>query len=149
MKEKNLSRRDFFAVGTGAAAAGLMGDRAHAGDEERQPSSRVVLIRDSKALNPKGQPDPETLHRMLNQGLAELMGEENSAAAWRKLFSPTDVVGIKSNVWRYLPTPSALEQAMRTELERVGVAPENIAVEDRGVKWDPVFQRATAFINTP
>ena len=85
---------------------------------------------------------------MLNQGVAELLGEDDAAVAWKKLFSPTDVVGIKSNVWKYLPTPPALEEAIRSELERVGVAPEDIAVDDRQVKWNPVFQRATAFINT-
>jgi len=58
------------------------------------------------------------------------------------------VVGIKSNEWGRLPTPAALEEAMRIELERVGVAPADIAVDDRKVKSNPVFQRATAFINT-
>jgi hypothetical protein len=85
---------------------------------------------------------------MLNNGLTELTGEKGAAAAWRRLFSPSDVVGIKSNVWHYLPTPSALETAIRFELEKVGVSPEDIAVDDRNVKSNPVFQRATAFINT-
>ena len=148
MGKSKLSRRDFLAVGTGAAAAGFLGPRATA-EEGAQPStSRVVLIRDRRVLDDDGRPDSKVLHGMLNQGVARLLGEDDAAAAWGRLLSPEDVVGIKSNVWRYLPTPSALEQAMRTELERVGVAPENIAVEDRGVKWDPVFQRATAFINT-
>lgn len=148
MAKTKLSRRDFFAVGGGAAAAGLVGDRAGAAEEEKKPTSRVVLIRDHDVLDEKGRPDAEILHRMLNRGLAELLGEEESNAAWRKLFSPVDVVGIKSNVWGRLPTPAALEEAMRNELERVGVAPENIAVDDRAVKDNPVFQRATAFINT-
>jgi hypothetical protein len=107
-----------------------------------------MLIRDNKVVDQDGQIDSEILHRMLNDGVTELMGEEDAAAAWRKLFSPSDVVGIKSNVWHFLPTPSALETALRFELERVGVAPEDIAVDDRNVKSNPVFQRATAFINT-
>lgn len=37
---------------------------------------------------------------------------------------------------------------MRHELEAVGVAPGDIAVDDRNVKTNPVFQRATALINT-
>jgi hypothetical protein len=148
MAKTKLSRRDFFAVGTGAAAAGLAGDRARADEQKQPPTSRVVLIRDNTVLDKHGRPDPQKLHRMLNRGLAELMGEEDTASAWRKLFSSTDVVGIKSNVWGRLPTPAALEDAMRTELERVGVAPEDIAVDDRNVKSNPVFRRATAFINT-
>jgi hypothetical protein len=148
MGDTKLSRRDFFAVGTGAAAAGLVGDRAGATDEGQPPTSRVVLIRDHAVVDQKGQLDAEILHRMLNQGLTELTRERDSASAWRKLFSAKDVVGIKSNVWSRLPTPAALEEAMRAELERVGVAPEDIAVDDREVKSNPVFRRATAFINT-
>lgn len=148
MARTKLSRRDFFAVGGGAAAAGLVGDRASAEDNEKKSTSRVVLIRDAGVLDGAGRLDAEILHRMLNQGLAELMGEKDSSSAWRKLFSPTDVVGIKSNVWGRLPTPPALEEAMRTELERVGVAPKNIAADDRNVKENPVFRRATALINT-
>ena len=135
-------------LGGGAAAAGLVGDRASAEDNEKKSTSRVVLIRDAGVLDGAGRPDAEILHRMLNHGLAELMGEKDSSSAWRKLFSPTDVVGIKSNVWGRLPTPPALEEAMRTELERVGVAPKNIAADDRNVKENPVFRRATALINT-
>jgi hypothetical protein len=148
MGKNKLSRRDFFSVGTGAAAAGLLGGRAGADDGEKPLTSRVVLIRDSKVLDEKGKADPEVLHRMLNEGVAELVGAKDAIAAWRQLFSPSDVVGIKSNEWGLLPTPAALEEAMRFELERVGVAPADIAVADRQVKANPVFQRATALINT-
>jgi hypothetical protein len=148
MGNSKLSRRDFFSVGTGAAAAGLLGGRAGAEEGQKQPTSRVVLIRKSEVLDDEGKTDPKILHRMLNEGVAELLGETDAAAAWRQLFSPSDVVGIKSNVWPRLPTPAALEEALQFELERVGVAPENIAVDDRNVKSNPVFRRATAFINT-
>ena len=148
MAANKINRRDFLTVGAGAAAVGLAGDRAHADDKVNKPTSRVVLIRNEAVLDHKGQPDPELLHGMLNDGLAELLGEKEAAAAWRKMFSPSDVVGIKSNEWGRLPTPAALESAMRSELERVGIAPGDIAVADRQVKRDPVFQRATAFINT-
>ena len=148
MGNNKLSRRDFFSVGSGAAAAGLLGGRAGADDGEKAATSRVVLIRDREVLDEQGNADPRGLHRMLNEGVAELMGEKDAMAAWRNLFSPWDVVGIKSNEWGRLPTPSALEEAMRFELERVGVAPEDIAVADRKVKSNSVFQRATAFINT-
>lgn len=148
MGNNKLSRRDFLTVGTSVAAVGLLGDRAGAGDGDSPPTSRVVLIRDREVLDEKGLADPKGLHRMLNHGIAELVGEKDAAAAWRHLFSPSDVVGIKSNVWSHLPTPAALEEAMRFELERVGVAPSDIAVDDRNVKSNPVFRRATAFINT-
>jgi hypothetical protein len=108
----------------------------------------VVLIRHRDVLDPEGRPDSRLLHRMLNDGVASLLGEEDPAKAWRRLISPEDVVGIKSNVWKYLPTPPALEQAIQAEAEKVGVPPENIAIDDRGIRRNPVFQRATALINT-
>jgi len=148
MSKTRLSRRDFFSVGTGAAAAGFLPGAAGAQESKTTPKSRVVLIRDNKVIDGEGQVDPQILHRMLNRGVADLVGEKDATAAWKKLFSPSDVVGIKSNVWSRLPTPEALEEAMRFELERVGVAPADIAVDDRNVKANPVFRRATAFINT-
>jgi hypothetical protein len=148
MGKGKLSRRDLFSVGTGAAAVGLLGGRAGADEGEKRPTSRVVLIRDREVLDENGKANPEGLHRMLNQGVVELLGERDSASAWRRLISPSDVVGIKSNVWKHLPTPPALEAAIRFEVERAGVAPEDIAVDDRGVLDNPIFRRATAIINT-
>jgi hypothetical protein len=57
------------------------------------------------------------------------------------------VVGVKSNVWAYLPTPPELEQAIREEVVRAGVRPENVGVDDRGVLGNPVFRRMTALVN--
>ena len=146
MTERKISRRDFVAAGAGVAAAGLVG-AGSVGAVEAIPKGRVVLIRRREVLGPTGQPDPEILHEMLNEAVAALF-EEPSVAAWRRVVSPSDVVGIKSNVWRYLPTPPALEDAIRREVLRAGVKPEDVAVDDRGVRTNPVFKRATAIINT-
>jgi len=146
MTKRKISRRDFVAVGAGAAAAGLVGAGSTSA-AETTPKSRVVMIRRKDVLGSTGQADPEILHEMLNEAVAALF-EEDSVAAWRRMVSPSDVVGIKSNVWRYLPTPPVLEEAIRGELLRAGVKPENVAVDDRGVRTNPVFKRATAIINT-
>jgi len=146
VSDGKLSRRDFVAAGTSAAVAGFVGVGS-VGGAEAAPKSRVVLIRRREVLGPGGQPDPEILHEMLNEAVAALI-EEDSALAWRRLVAPSDVVGIKSNVWKYLPTPPALEEAIRSEVVRAGVKPENVAVDDRGVRTNPVFRRATAIINT-
>jgi hypothetical protein len=60
---------------------------------------------------------------------------------------PSDVVGVKSNVWAYLPTPPELEQAIREEVVRAGVRPEDVGVDDRRVLSNPVFRRMTALVN--
>jgi len=146
MSERKISRRNFVAVGAGVAAAGLVGAGSGSASET-PPRSRVVLIRRREVLGPAGRPDPEILREMLNEAVAALF-EEDSPAAWRRLISPSDVVGIKSNVWRYLPTPPAIEEAIRREVLRAGAKPENVAVDDRGVRTNPVFKRVTAIINT-
>ena len=150
MKESDgtLSRRRFFKIGSGAAAAGLVGGGT-AADEKAKPveQSRVVLIREQNVVGPEGAIDGELLHDMLNRAMRELFDEKTAAAAWKQVVSPDDVVGIKSNVWRHLPTPPALEEAIRQEVIGVGVKPEDIAVDDRGVLRNPVFKRATALIN--
>jgi hypothetical protein len=149
MCAKKLSRRDFLTTGTGAAAAGLLAGGARPAEGETdKPRGRVVLVRDPKVLGAEREPDPTILHDMLNRGVASLFEEKDSAAAWRRLISPSDVVGIKSNVWGYLPTPPALEEAIRKETLRVGVKAQDISVDDRGVRTNPVFKRATAIINT-
>jgi hypothetical protein len=146
MTERKITRRDFVAVGAGVAAAGLVG-AGSAGAVDAAPKSRVVLIRRREVLGTAGQPKAEILHEMLNEAVAALF-EEDSAAAWRRIVSPSDVVGIKSNVWKYLPTPPALEEAIVSEVLRAGVRPGNVAVDDRGVLSNPVFKRTTAIINT-
>jgi hypothetical protein len=84
---------------------------------------------------------------MLNEAVVALLEVTEPAAGWKRLIRPSDVVGIKSNVWRNLPTPPALEDAIRAELVGAGVATGDVAVDDRGVLDNPVFKRATAFIN--
>jgi hypothetical protein len=84
---------------------------------------------------------------MLDQGVTALLDVTDPVAAWRRLISPTDVVGIKSNVWRFLPTPRELEDAVRKRVIAVGVDGGRIGVDDRGVLGNPVFEKATALLN--
>jgi hypothetical protein len=76
------------------------------------------------------------------------METEDPLAAWRSLFKKTDVVGIKSNSWRNLPTPPEMEEAIRRRLMDVGIGAESIAVADRAVYKHPLFLKATALVNT-
>lgn len=151
MKEKmgRISRRTFVGTAAGAVAASLVGGpRVAAGGETAEVRfSRVVLTRRREVLVEDGSVRPEVLHRMLNEGVAALMQTESPQAAWKRLVRPDDVVGIKSNVWAKLPTPPALERAIREEVEVVGVPAGDVAVDDRGVGSNPVFQRATALVN--
>jgi hypothetical protein len=125
----------------------MLGLRPAAGEGETAGASRVVLVRRVEVLDDTGNPVPDVLHAMLNEAVAALFDVASSDVAWRRLVSPDDVVGIKSNVWSHLRTPVALEEALRQEVLSAGVTPDNVAVDDRGVRDDPVFRRATALIN--
>jgi len=145
----SVNRRDFFKIGTGAAAAGLFGAGAAESDENpASPTSRVVLIREKTVMSDDGVLDGEMLHDMLNRAMTSLFETKSPAAAWKEVVSPDDVVGIKTNVWSNLRTPLDLEEAIRSEVVKVGVKAEDVAVDDRGVLKNPVFKRATALINT-
>jgi hypothetical protein len=145
---KGFDRRDFIKIGSGMAAAGFLGGReAHGDDKPSSGTSRVILVREKNVVGADGGLDGELLHKMLNRAMQALFDEKTATAAWKHVVSPSDVVGIKSNVWSYLPTPSELEEAIKTEVMAIGVTPDNLAVDDRGVMENPVFQRATALIN--
>jgi hypothetical protein len=141
---QSLDRRGFLQVGGAAAAAGLLGVREAGAADAR---ARVVLVRRKEVLGPDGRVSGPVIHEMLNQAVAALLGEKDAGAAWRRLVKPSDVVGVKSNAWGRLPTPPELEQAIRDEIVGAGVRPESVAVDDRGVRSSPVFQRMTALVN--
>ncbi len=145
---KKPTRRDVLRTGSGLAVGSLFATTKPAPAENPpKKRSRVVLIRSKTVVGDDGQVDGAELHTMLNQAVTTVLEVPDAAAAWRKLIRPADVVGIKSNVWSHLATPPALEQAMREEVLSAGVAPGNISVDDRGVLQNPIFTKATAFIN--
>ena len=144
MTRSTLDRRDFLSVGGGAAAATLFGaGRASTADAK----TRVVLVRRREVLGADGRVNGAVLHGMLNEAVAALLGEKDAGAAWRRLVKPADVVGVKSNVWGPLPTPPELERAIREEVVKAGVRAGDVAVDDRSVRWNPVFRRMTALVN--
>ena len=143
-----ITRRDFIRTGSCMAVGSLMGFPLLAeGVAGNTDQSRVVLIRDKHVVSPPGFIRDTILEKMLDEAVTALLNTSDSASAWRKLIRPDDIVGIKSNVWGYLPTPSALEKAIKNRLMSVGVKAENIAIDDWHVRNNPVFKKATALIN--
>ncbi len=91
---------------------------------------------------------------MMERGMGELVGAANGVEAWRRLFAPGDVVGIKVNP---VGAPHAISnfatvRALVAGLKSAGVRPRDIVVFDRyrqqllragyreqlpdGVRWD-------------
>ncbi len=146
MIDDGLTRRDFLRTGSGAAVAGLLGLPGTAA-AVGAATSRVVLVRDPAVLAGDGGFDPKVIARMLDDAVMALLDEPQPAHAWRRLVRPDDVVGVKTNGWRSLATPPALEDAIVRRVREAGVAEKSVSVDDRGIRTNPVFQRATALVN--
>lgn len=148
MKKKIVSRRDFLKDTATFAVAGSLYLNLPAGIFA-QPASRtrVVLVRHKNLLNDKNVPDNAIMAEMLDQAVSALAGHSDPVQAWKSIIKPDDVVGIKSNVWRYLPTPAGLEDAIRKRVMDCGVPPDQMDVDDRGILSNRIFLNATALIN--
>jgi hypothetical protein len=148
MKKKTISRREFIKTGAAGVAAGSLA-MAWPGKLRAQAlaKTRVVLIRDKDAVDESGVVRADVVQKMLDEALKTLLNEKEASAAWKRIVRPDDIVGVKTNAWRALPTPPQLEEAIRAGVLAAGVKAENISVRDRGVLADPVFIKATALIN--
>ena len=143
-----ISRRDFLKTGARIAVGGVAGlSLAGSAYWETAGKSRVVLVRDLGVLDGEGRIRPDALGKMLDGAVAALMNDRNSSSAWKRIVSPGDVVGIKTNVWPYLPTPEPMNEILRQRLIGAGVRKEDVSADDRGVLANPVFRRSTALIN--
>jgi len=143
---KTITRRDFL-KGT---AGFLLAPTAIASvprSARAQAKTTVVVIRNVGVVGPNSEIKRDLLQIMLDEAVCAIVGKKEAPAAWQSLFVKTDVVGIKTNAWRYLPTPKELEGVIQQRLLDVGISSGNISIDDRGVLDNPVFNKATALVN--
>ncbi len=140
-----VTRRDFIKETTLAVLGAAVGFP----QESLRPTrkSRVVLIRHPEAIDENSRFSEAVIQQMLDEAVMKLCDAPDPVAAFSQLVKPTDVVGIKSNVWSFLPTPPEVERAIKNRLLAVGVKEENIAIDDHTVRTNPVFVNSTALIN--
>ena len=146
MKDKIITRRDFFRVTAGAAMAATV-ESGILGEVRAEPTAKVVLIRHAEVLGRQDKVQGEILQSMLDEAVKNLLETNQPMVAWKRFFKSSDVVGIKSNEWHRLPTPKELEAAIKRRILNAGVAEKNIGIDDRGVLNNPVFLNATALVN--
>jgi hypothetical protein len=139
-----LTRRDFLA---GTAAAVLGASMAFGQDKGTLKKTRVVLIRHRDVLDENSQIRPDVLQGMLDDAAARLVDETDGVKAFRKLVQPGETVGIKTNVWSFLPTPPELEAAIKRRVVDAGVAPDRIGLDDHTVRTNPLFVNSTSLID--
>jgi hypothetical protein len=139
----SVTRRQFnLAIAALGGASLLPGQALAAG----RGKTKVILVRNATVLDGKGAPKKDVVLKMLDDAVAALSGKKGQEG-WKTFLKPSDVVGIKTNVWQYLPTTEAVESALKQRVLDVGVKPKDVAIDDRGVLRNPVFRRATALIN--
>jgi hypothetical protein len=143
-----ITRRDFLRAGACVAVGSAVGlpllEPAAAAVAGR---SRVVLIRHDGVVAANGDVKGDILAGMLEAAVVSLLQMSDAAAAWRTIVKPGDTVGIKTNFWGSLPTPPELEDAVKKRVLAAGVSLQNVAVDDRGIRSNPVFEKATVLIN--
>ena len=159
MTRKSLTRRDFlrtsavipFANAVGCCCTGNrlvpVPDPNGARLTQVARLSKVVLVRDERAVGEGRVHNPEVIQRMLDEAVTTLFGEKDPIEAWKHIIQPSDTVGVKTNAWNYLPTGAAIEGAVKRRVMEAGVPEDRIGVKDRGVLNDLLFQKATVLIN--
>ena len=98
---------------------------------ERQPG-KVILSQHASVIGSSRVLDEELLKQMLNASMKELTGEESNLA-WKSLFTPEDVVGIKVNCLAgpNLSSHPTLVRMIVDNLMQAGVPGDNIIVWER------------------
>ena len=146
MEGKTITRRDFLRAAAGTTMAATLGPGI-LGEARGEATAKVVLIRNAEVVGDQGKMQAEILQSMLDEAVKTLLGTNKPLDAWQKLFKSSDIVGVKSNSWYRLPTPKALEGAIKRRLLDAGVLGKNIDIDDRGVLSNPIFLKATALVN--
>ena len=77
--------------------------------------------------------DSGIVHRMVHESVTALVGTRSTDDAWRELFGPKDVVGIKINCLsgRMLSSHPAIVEGIIQGLRKAGLPDDNIIVWDR------------------
>jgi hypothetical protein len=146
-EERTITRRDFIRGTAGIALAASFAPGIWKEAAQAAETSKVILIRHPEAVSAEGKIRREIVQSMVDEALQTLLSEKEPLPAWKRLFNSSDVVGIKSNHWRDLPTPKELESAIRQRLMDAGVSEKNIGIDDRGVRNNPIFLSSTALVN--
>ncbi len=139
---KTFTRRDFMKGSTYAVLGTALGVPFQSAEK-----SRVVLIRNADVMDAKSKIREEVVLEMLDEAVKTLFQTNTAQQGFNKIIKPSDIVGIKTNFWTYLPTPKEVENSIKKRVLDAGVSESNISIDDHGVRGNPVFQKATAMIN--
>ena len=95
---------------------------------------KIVSVKSAKCLNDDGKKiNGEIVREMIERGMRALTGEASTVGAWRRFFTPDDIVGIKVNAGGRPWVVSSHEIVAETirNLMEVGVKPQRIYIYER------------------
>jgi uncharacterized protein (DUF362 family) len=97
-------------------------------------AGRVVATHSARSIDEKsGKADPAVVAEMISRAMTTLTGTATPADAWRRFFTPQDVVGIKVNCSgapRVCSNPAVVAEIVKN-LVAVDVKPTNIWIYER------------------
>lgn len=124
-----MDRRTFLRL---AATSALAIDLLPRWSTAAGSRSRIVAISDP-AIRHTHSLDTPRIKLMLDRALTLFTGADDAREAWRSLFAPGDVVGIKVNclAGRGLSTSPPLVEAIALSLQSIGITADRIIAWDR------------------
>ncbi len=128
------NRREFLkqaaVAGAVAACPGIVKNSAYAAESTEK--SRLVIIRNPEVLGGDNGSEvkADVIADMLDQAVTKLTGHSNAEAAWKSLFKPDDVVGIKINGLggRGATTNPEIAYAAANAVIRTGIKPSKVII---------------------
>lgn len=140
MKDSKQTRRRFLqyltALPAGLWALGKSGSVASEPQSSAASSSsgaRVIVATRASAAENAGKVNGGEVAKLLNDSMVAATGKADARSAWKSLFSPGDVVGIKVNclAGRGLSSHPELAAAIVEGLSAAGLSKDKIIVWDR------------------
>lgn len=109
-------------------------------------NAQVILVRDSGVFDGNSI-EQSVVNRMIETGVMKLLGMPDAESAWKQLFQPTDIVGLKVNCLggRGLSSHPEVAAAIVEGVKSAGISEENIVIWERSNRD---LKRAGFEINT-
>jgi hypothetical protein len=127
-----LAGSGLFRGWPGAAASGSGGRSWKLSAPLRRPGV-VVIVRSPRAIGRNRTVDRALVAKMIATGLMRLTEATDPTQAWRRLFAPDDVVGLKVNCLGAPTTHTHVEVALAAAqgLQEAGLPARNLIIYDR------------------
>ena len=133
--KRSITRRDFLkdaAAGTAGLTFGADKLWSVAGYNKQGGSrSKVVVGKCEKIIDERNNVNQKAVDTVLEAVMKKYTGKKSAKTAWKELFSPKDIVGIKMNVMM-AATHNEVVLSIIKNLISIGIPEENIIVFERG-----------------